>query len=355
MVPGPTSVPAEVRAAYQFDYAASDLEEEFFQLYERVQGQLRQILQTRNQMAIMTGEGMAALWGALKSCVREGDRVLAVATGLFGHGIGDMARSVGAQVEVVGFDYDGVADPSPVEDAILRFRPKMVTMVHCETPSGTLNPIGEVGRLVAQHGVPLFYVDAVSSAAGAELRTDDWNIDLCLVGSQKCLSCPSDLSIVAVSPRAWATMAEVDYRGYDALLPFSDAVAKRYFPYTPHWHGIAALEVASRRILDEGLETVIARHSRVAQICRRGVLELGLELYPRREEYCSPTVTAVKVPEAIGWPELDRRLRERGVGVGGNYGPLAGKVFRLGHMGSQADDALVARALEALRESLHSG
>lgn len=352
MVPGPTSVPAEVLRAYQVDYASSDLEQEFFDLYARVEGQLQQILSTENRIAIMTGEGMVALWGALKSCLLPGDRVLAVSTGLFGSGIGDMARSVGAAVEVVEFPYDAVADPSRIEDAIARFRPKMVTMVHCETPSGTLNPVGEVGKLVAGYEVPLFYVDAVSSAAGAELRTDDWHIDLCLVGSQKCLSAPADTAVVAVSPRAWRAVEEVGYQGYDALLPWRNALESRYFPYTPHWHGIAGLEVACRRILEEGLESVVARHRRVAALCRAGLRKLGLELYPRKEEYCSPTVTAARVPESLGWTELDRRLRERGVGVGGNYGPLAGKVFRLGHMGSQADEVLVKQTLEALAEAL---
>lgn len=352
MVPGPTSVPAEVLRAYQVDYASSDLEQEFFDLYARVEGQLQQILSTRNRMAIMTGEGMVALWGALKSCLLPGDRVLAVSTGLFGSGIGDMARSVGAEVEMVEFPYDAIADPSRVEDAIARFRPKMVTMVHCETPSGTLNPVGEVGRLVASYQVPLFYVDAVSSVAGAEVRTDDWHIDLCLVGSQKCLSAPADLAVVAVSPGAWKTVEEVGYQGYDALLPWRDALESRYFPYTPHWHGIAALDVACRRILEEGLEAVVDRHRRVAALCRAGLRDLGLELYPRKEEYSSPTVTAAKVPESLGWAELDRRLRERGVGVGGNYGPLAGRVFRLGHMGSQADEMLVKQTLEALAEAL---
>jgi aspartate aminotransferase-like enzyme len=352
MVPGPTAVRPEALRAGQVDFGSGDLEEEYFALYGRVEAQLGRILLTQNQMAIMTGEGMVALWGALKSCLRPGDRVLAVATGMFGSGMGDMARAVGAEVEVLPFDYDVIAEPTAVEMAISRFRPKMVTMVHCETPSGTLNPIGAVGEIVARHGVPLFYVDAVSSAAGAELRTDEWHIDLCLVGSQKCLSMPPSLAVVGVSPRAWDVVADVGYQGYDALLPWRTALQDRYFPYTPYWQGLAELEVACREILDEGLDTALARHQRVAERCRRGVRDLGLELYPRKEEFCAPTVTAVKAPASIGWKELDRRLRQRGVVVGGNYGPLADKVFRLGHMGTQADEALVDEALAALAEAL---
>ncbi|MHB1006858.1 MAG: pyridoxal-phosphate-dependent aminotransferase family protein [Chloroflexota bacterium] len=355
MVPGPTAVPAEVLAAYAVDYGSSDIEPEFFDLYADTQTALQTILRTRNQIAIMSGEGMVVLWGALKSCLRPGDRVLVVATGLFGFGVGDMARSLGAEVETVGFPYEGIAEPGPVEEAIVRFRPKMVTMVHCETPSGTLNPVGAVGDLVAKHGVPLFYVDAVSSMAGAELHTDDWHIDLCLGGSQKCLSSPPGVSLVAVSERAWSAIADVGYQGYDALLPWREALATRYFPYTLYWHGIAALEAACRRILDEGLAAVIARHDRVAAMCREGVQSLGLQLFPWREAYSAPTVTAVNVPPGMTWEELDGRLRRRGVAVGGNYGPLAGKVFRLGHMGTQADEHLMAETLAALGEALGGG
>ena len=354
MVPGPTSVPPEVLAAYQVNYGSSDIETEFFELYARVQDQLRQILLTGNKMAIMTGEGMVALWSGLKSCLRPGDRVLAVATGLFGYGVADMARSIGADVRVVGFNYDEIANVSRVEEELAAFRPKMLTLIHCETPSGTLNPAAEIGALVAKYDVPLFYVDAVSSAAGAPLRTDEWNIDLCLIGSQKCLSLPASLAVVAVSPRAWDIIEEVGYQGYDALLPWRDALENRFFPYTPYWHGIAALEVACRAILREGVEAVLDRHARVAARCRQGLRDLGLELYPRRVEYSSPTVTAVKVPPIISWAELDRRLREHGVVLGGNYGPLADKVFRIGHMGTQADDDLVERTLNALAEVLRT-
>lgn len=354
MVPGPVSVPREVLNAYVEDYASSDLEGEFFELYGHVEEQLKEIMATRNRVAIMTGEGMLALWGALKSCLKPGDRVLAVSTGLFGSGIGDMARSVGATVETVEFDWNTAADPDRVEEAIVRFKPRMVTAVHCETPSGTINPVGALGEAVARNDVPLFYVDAVSGIGGAPFRTDEWRVDLCLLGSQKCLSAPSAFSMVAVSPRAFDAMREVGYQGYDALLPFESALEKSYFPYTPYWHGVAALEVACRLILEEGLANVISRHQRVAAVCRRGLRELGLKLYPKSEEYSSPTVTAVKVPEGIGWEEFDRRLRASGVGVGGNYGPLAGKVFRLGHMGTQAREDLVQQTLEAIEEALKS-
>src|SRR5512137_1781824 len=103
LVPGPVSVPEALRAAYQIDYGSADMEEEFFDLYAECEAGLRTLLCTQNQVAIQSGEGMLALWGALKSVIRPGDRVLAVATGLFGYGIGDMARQVGAKVEVVGF------------------------------------------------------------------------------------------------------------------------------------------------------------------------------------------------------------------------------------------------------------
>src|SRR5690554_185191 len=106
MVPGPVQVPAEVLQAYLTDYGSADLEPEHLDLYRQVESDLQQIFSTRNQIAIMTGEGMLALWGALKSCILPGERVLAIATGVFGYGVGDLARSIGAEVRTVGFEYD---------------------------------------------------------------------------------------------------------------------------------------------------------------------------------------------------------------------------------------------------------
>jgi aspartate aminotransferase-like enzyme len=352
LVPGPVSVPAAVLAARERDYPSPDLEDEFFALYERVQRQLQAIMRTAHAPAIMLGEATAALWGAIKSCVAPGDRVLAVSTGLFGEGFAGMARAAGAEVRLVAFGDDEAIDPDRVEAEARAFRPRLVTAVHCETPSGVLNPVEAVGGCLDRCGVELYCVDAVSSIGGAPLDTDAARIDLCVLGVQKCLAAPPGLGIAAVGPRAWAAVERVGYRGYDALAPFKSAAAERYFPYTHSWHALAGLEVACRLLLEEGLEAAHARHRRVAALSRRRGWEIGLELFPRDERAASPTVTAFGVPERIGWPDLDRRLRRRGVVVGGNYGRLAGRTFRVGHMGTQADARLVAGAMDILEETL---
>ena len=428
LVPGPTSVCQDVLAAYHVDYGSADQEPEFLTLYADTQARLRQIMGTQNRVALMSGEGMVALWGALKSTVQPGDKVLAVATGVFGYGIGDMARAIGAEVETVGFDYDQAAtDLDRIGEAIGRFGPKVVTLVHCETPSGIMNPAAEVGALVRQHDVPLYYVDAVASMGGAPVLADEWRIDLCLGGTQKVFSSLPDLGIVAVSERAWGVIQEVDYPGYDALVPFRTALDDAYFPYTPNWHAVASMggapvladewridlclggtqkvfsslpdlgivAVSERawhvigevsypgydalapfrtalddayfpytpnwhavaglyctcgRLLDGGLDTAFARHDEAAAYCRERVLEMGLSLFPRDPATSAPTVTAAKVPEAVGWAKLDAALRRRGMVVAGSYGPLEGKVFRIGHMGCQADMDLMVQGMDTLAE-----
>jgi len=351
MVPGPVMVHQAVLNAYQVNYGSSDLESEFLELYNQCKGRLQKIMATRSSVVIQTGEGMLGLWGALKSCLKPGDRVLAIATGVFGDGIGDMAERVGARVQKVSLGYnETISDIDALEKTIREFRPKMITAVHCETPSGTLNPMEDLGRLKHDLGVPLLYVDAVSSIGGTPVVTDAWHIDLCLGGSQKCLSSLSDITFLSVSDAAWDTIEEVAYNGYDAIKPFRTAQENHYFPYTPNWHGIAGLNAGADVILKEGLENCFDRHERVASWCRDRLDKIGLSLFPLPGAVSSPTVTAVNVPENISWADFDHLLREQGLVVGGSYGPLAEKVFRLGHMGTQAEQHLVEQALGIIEE-----
>src|SRR5438874_1072445 len=191
LVPGPVTVPPEVLQARARDYPSSDLEPEFVRLYCDTAALLGQVLQTRNQVVIALGEAMVVLWGALKSTLNHDDRVLCVASGLFGRGFADIARAAGAEARVVDFPSDTVPDPDRVAAAARDYRPTMVTMVHCETPSGTLTPVAAVGERLREAATDaLFVVDAVASVGGAPLDTDAAGIDLCLVGSQKCLAAP---------------------------------------------------------------------------------------------------------------------------------------------------------------------
>ncbi len=351
MVPGPVRAHPSVLAAYRVDYGSADLESEYVTLYHRTAENLKRIMGTRSDVVVFLGEGMMALWGALKSCLAPGDRVLAVATGVYGYGIGDMAAAIGCEVRKLGLPYDEtLSDLAAVEAAIADFKPKMITVVHCETPSGTLNPIDGLGRLKHALGVPLLYVDAVSSIGGAPVAPDAWHIDLCLGGAQKCLSALPDTCFVAVSAKAWEVIEQVGYAGYDALKPFKTAAADHYFPYTPGWQATAGLNAGAEAILAEGLENCFGRHAEVAAFCRERLAGLGFSLFPAAGAVPAPTVTAAYVPEKITWPEFDARLRAKGLVVGGSYGPVAGKVFRLGHMGTQADMKLVGQALEVLAQ-----
>jgi aspartate aminotransferase-like enzyme len=244
------------------------------------------------------------------------------------------------------------SDWGAIEKAIADFGPKMITAVHCETPSGTLNPIEALGKLKKKYKVPLLYVDAVSSIGGAPVLTDEWNIDLLLGGSQKVISAPPAMAFVAVSDTAWEIIDSINYSGYDALKPFRTAQKDAYFPYTPYWQGLAAFNKGVELLLEEGLDHSFRRHAEVAEYCRQRTTRLGLSLFPASSAVQSPTVTAVKVPVAIPWSRFDQLLRQRGLVVGGNYGNLAGKVFRIGHMGTQADLALVKQALDIIEDVL---
>lgn len=352
LVPGPVSVPQKIREAWLTDFGSSDLEADFYELYARNQGLVQKLLETKESVVITSGEAMSILWGGVKSALRPGERLLAVASGLFGEGFAEMARAIGAEAEIVAAPYDDLPDTRKVKEAARRYRPQLITAVHCETPSGTLNPhLRELGE-IAREADALFLVDFVSSGGGAPVGVDEGLIDIGLLGSQKVLSLPPSLSVSTVSARAWSVFERVGYSGYDAYLPWRRVPEVRAMPYTHDWQGMTALNVALNAIMEEGPENAYARHARAAQLCRTMGREAGLTLFPVREDICSPTVTAFNVPDGWTWPELDAALRKKGLVAGGNYGSLDGRVFRIGHMGSQADEALVARGMEVVGEVL---
>ncbi len=357
--PGPVSLHPAAAAVLSRDFGPPRMGEDYLALYNSVASRLARLLGTRERVAVCTGEGMLVLWGALRSLLRPGDTVLSVGTGVFGDGFADMAEALGCRAVRVSEPYDRTISASTLERvavAVRRERPLLMTAVHCETPSGTLNPLEELGALKRELGVPLLVVDAVASAGGAPVRADAWNADCVLGGSQKCLACPPDMSFLSVSGAAWERIRELNYQGYDALRPFDGAERDAMrFPYTPNWWGVAALDASLRALEAEGMDRVFARHEAVGRRCREGMAELGRELWPAPDAVSSPTVTAVRIPGGWEWPAWRQALLERGLVVGGSLGPLAGKLFRLGHMGTQASLPRMEAALAVMGQVLAKG
>ncbi len=351
MVPGPVSLHPYVLQAMQYDYGSGQREEAFPDLYHETAAYLQELCAAQHDVAIMTGEGILALWAGLKSCLKAGDKVLCVAGGVFGDGIGAMAKSLGCEVKMHALPHTSTLhDMDAIARDIELFQPRMITAVHCETPSGTLNPLAELGALKKEMRVPLFYVDAVASIGGTPVLADQWNIDIVLGGSQKCLSAPPSMSFVLLSEQAWRCVEKTGYEGYDALSQFRQLSGR--CPYTPYWHGMAALHAGAKALIQEGLENVFVRHEAVAAYMRKELTDLGFTLYPDILAVHSPTVTAVHLPSDISFEQWDKKLRQHGLVVGAGLGPMAGKLFRLGHMGMQADMNLAQQAMAVIKESL---
>ncbi len=352
--PGPVTIHEKVAKAMYEDFAPPRFAMDYTNLYTGLAQKVQRIIETESEVIFPTGEAMLGLWAALKSCLKAGDKVLTVGTGVFGDGFADMAESLGCIVEKVSLPYNSTINAEALEiidEAIRRVNPIMITAVHCETPSGTLNPLEELGKLKKDRNVPLFVVDAVASIGGASIKNDLWNCDILLGGSQKCFSCPPFMTVMAISDTAWQYIEKNNYSGYDALLPFHNAHTNpAQFPYTPCWMGIKGLNAAVDMMLEEGIEKTYNRHYDVATSCRHGLAELGVHLWTAADAVNSPTVTAAMIPEKFTFEQWKQALAQKGLFIGGSFGPMAGKVFRLGHMGTQADEIRMQSALEVIKQ-----
>ncbi|WP_144921983.1 pyridoxal-phosphate-dependent aminotransferase family protein [Halorubrum salsamenti] len=363
MTPGPTAVPAPVRDAMSRDLINPDVDPEFHRIYDRLTDRLATVYEvdpdgaTRDGSASPTrdvvvpgGEGILGLEAAIASLVGSGTEVLCLSNGLYGDGFADFVADYGGEATLVSADYD---DPLPLGEleSVLSDDDRefdLATMVHCETPTGTLNDLGPaLDLLEAADGEILTVVDAVSSLGGVRVPTD--RIDVCLGASQKCFSAPPGLTTAAISDRAWAAMAERDPHSlYTNFLPWRDT--SEGFPYTHLTTEVVALDAALGLWLDEGLDAVRERHRTAAARCRERGAELGLEPYPDPER-SSPTVTAFEVPGRA--EELQTRLREeRDVLLATGLAGLADDVLRIGHMGHNARVDRVDEAMDALEDVL---
>ncbi|ADQ15193.1 pyridoxal-phosphate-dependent aminotransferase family protein [Halanaerobium hydrogeniformans] len=352
MTPGPTEVSEEVRRAMSRKITNPDLDPEFFDFYLNVCNKLKKVVKTKNDMIIMSGEGILGLESACASLIENNDKVLVLDNGIFGKGFADFANLYGANVKRWEFPYDKAIDIKKLEKKLSKNNDfKFATFVHCETPTGIINPAEEICELLNNYNI-LSVVDSVSSIGGVEIDVDSWGIDIILGGSQKCLSVPPGLTFMSVSKTAWDVIKqrETAVKGYYTNLQhWQNWYQKKHFPYTQAISDIYALDAGLDKWLAD--KNVYTRHDKIAKAVRKALVKSGLKLYA--ENGHSNTVTAVKVPEKIEFQELNQHMTEKyNVMIAGSIGKFKNKLIRIGHMGENCYEEKIYRTLKAFDHSL---
>ncbi len=357
-IPGPVPVPQRVLEAMARPMI-NHRGPTFRRIFHEITENLRRAFETHHDVLVLSASGTAGLEAAIVNTLSPGDRVLAVVIGVFGKRFATIARRFGADVVTYAVQPGEAADPAELARRLHEAGPfKAVLITHNETSTGVTNPLPELSATVqAAVGAggthPIVLVDAISSLAAIELKTDAWGCDIVVAGSQKAFFIPPGLAMVSVSERAWAANREAQMpRFYFDFALARQAAAEGSTPSTPAVSLFYGLHEALRMILDEeGLGGFQARHARVARRVRDGVRRLGLELFAP-DAIASNTVTTVRVPAGIEARTLLRELRdERGVEFATGQGRLADTIFRIGHLGA-VTEADIDGALAALGAAL---
>jgi alanine-glyoxylate transaminase/serine-glyoxylate transaminase/serine-pyruvate transaminase len=345
-IPGPTNVPDRVLRA--IDRPTMDHRgPEFGRMGLEIIDGLKHVFQTKQPVVIYPASGTGAWEAALVNCFSPGDRVLMVETGHFASLWQKMAGKLGLQVELIATDWRRGADPAAIEAKLKEDKAhaiKAVCVVHNETSTGATSRIPLVHQAIDAAGHPaLFMVDTISSLASIDYRHDEWGVDVTVAGSQKGLMLPPGLSFNAVSEKARKAAQSAKLpRSYWAWDEMIGANKSGYFPYTPATNLLYGLREAIAMLREEGLPAVFARHARHAEATRRAVRAWGLEILCVNAEEYSNTLTAVMMPAGHDADALRKTILEAyDMSLGTGLGRLAGKVFRIGHLGDFNDLALM--------------
>jgi len=350
-IPGPTPCPAEVLQAMARQMI-NHRGPEFGQILNDITAKLKQLFQTKDDVFLLTCSGTGGLEAAIVNMLSPGDKVLSVSIGFFGERFTTIAEQFGAEVIPLHYEWGRVADTDDIRRA-LQAEPKIkaVLVTHNETSTGVTNDLASISSVVKEFD-KLLLVDAISSLGSIDLPVDDWHCDVTVTASQKGWMVPPGLAMVSVSPEAWQAHAKAKMPRYN----WDFTRAKSYLeigqtPWTPAVSFVFALSVALEMMLKEGLSNIIARHARVGKAARDGVKSLGLSLFAE-EKYASNTVTAVAVKEGLDGKQLLKIMREEHqIVLAGGQQSLAGKIFRIGHLGWVTEDD-IATIISALRVAL---
>ncbi|MCZ6637341.1 MAG: aminotransferase class V-fold PLP-dependent enzyme [Alphaproteobacteria bacterium] len=341
-IPGPTNVPERVLRA--MDRATIDHRgPQFAELGLRVLDGMKAIFQTESKVVIYPSSGTGGWEAALVNTLSPGDKVLMFEIGQFAVLWHDVAQKLGLDVQLVAGDWRHGVDPNLVEAKLAEDKDhaiKAVCIIHNETSNGITSPLGDIREAMDAAGHPaLLMVDAVSSLGSMDYRHDQWGVDVAVAGSQKGLMLPPGLGFNAISEKALnASQSATLPKAYWDWAPMLKLNVDGFFPYTPATNLLYALDEALKMFEEEGLDNVFARHDRFAEATRRALGAWGLENTCLEPERYSSALTAILMPDGVDADNVREIILDRfDLSLGTGLGKLAGKVFRIGHLGDLND------------------
>ncbi|EOU2033031.1 alanine--glyoxylate aminotransferase family protein [Clostridium perfringens] len=352
--PGPTNLRENVRRARALKTTNPDVDVDFVEFYKETCDRFGEIINTKNDCYILSGEGILGLEAACASLTEKGDKVLVLDNGLYGRWFDDFVNMYGGEVTYFSGDYTKEIDVEALSKFLEKNNDfKYATVVHCDTPTGVLNPVDKICPLLKSYGI-LTVVDSVSAMVGEEFKVDEWQIDIALGGSQKAFSAEPGLTMVSISDDARKVMEnrETPIVGfYCNLNIWKNYYKDKWFPYTMPISDIISIRIAIDNILEEGKEKVIERHRKIGEATRKAVKEYGLDLFLKNGY--SNTVTAVEIPEGIGALNLRNHLNKKyNVLMSTSLDKYEDKLLRIGHMGENANIEDITYVLNAIDKAL---
>jgi aspartate aminotransferase-like enzyme len=352
MLPGPTNVPERVMNA-MLKPIINHRGQEFEELYKSVVDGAKYVFQTKGDMFILASSSTGGVECSLSNIISGGDKIIVPVNGVFSERVKETAEAFGAKPVEIPVQWGKAVTIDQIEEAVKKEKNvKAIAVVYNETSTGAMTKcLKDIGELCDEAGL-LFIVDAVSILGGDYLPVDDWHVDICVAGSQKCLMCPPGLALVSVSDKAWSVIEKTKpHAFYFNLLAYRKFQKRGETPFTPAIPLFYALNEALQMIREEGLENAIRRHKACSEALYRAVEALKLNIFADKE-FRSTTVVTIRNPEGIKDQDLRKLLKDKyGVVVAGGMGKLEGLTFRIGVMGA-VSPAEILQTVTSLESAL---
>ena len=332
---------------------------EWMEIYNQTQGLLKQVFKTKNEIFFVPGAASCLMDMAIGSLLATGEKIIVGDNGFFGERLALIARGYGLQTITLNAPLGKPLDPDDL-GSLLKQHPdaKVVALVHHETGTTVMNPLGELARMASEAGMAVV-VDAVSSLGGTDVRVDEWGIDICVTTPNKCLEAVPGIGFICVSPRAWELVdshSQVNHGWYLNLKTW-----RQYATEWGTWHPtpvtlptniILAVHTSLQKIVGMGLEKHFEKYRWANQAVRQGLRNLGYEMFVD-DAYASPIVTGVRRRSEFEVADMSKWLVEqRSIAIGGGLGELSGKIFRVGHLGKASSREYLVDFLYAMEEFL---